>query len=74
MKKYGKVTDYNGLAGTIVGVDSRKYVLLDKNLLDKNLNTFDNVEFESEKFNTPEIDIEIARFVKVLKKENRRKF
>ena len=50
MKNYGKVTEYNGLFGNIKGVDGIDYVLLDKNLVDKDVNVLDNVEFEPEVF------------------------
>ncbi len=72
IKKYGKVMSFNGLNGTIKGVDGKSYLLLDKNLIDKDLVTFDNVQFESERFATDEVDVEVARFVKVLRKEKTR--
>lgn len=72
IKKYGKVMSFNGLNGTIKGVDGKSYLLLDKNLIDKDLATFDNVQFESERFATDEVDVEVARFVKVLRKEKTR--
>lgn len=74
MKNYGKVTKYNGLYGNIKGVDGIDYVLLDKNLVDKDVSVSDNVEFEPELFQTPEVEVQMARFVKSLTKEqNRRK-
>lgn len=69
MKNYGKVTEYNGLFGNIKGVDGVDYVLLDKNLVDKDVNVLDNVEFEPEVFQTPEVKVQMARFVKSLTKE-----
>lgn len=72
MKKYGKVMNYNGVFGTIKGIDGKSYLLLDKNLIDKDLNEFDNVQFESENYVTDEVDVELARFVKVLRKEKTR--
>lgn len=69
LKKYGKVMTYNGMSGTIKGIDGKSYLLLDKNLIDKDLNEFDNVQFESENYVTDEVDVELARFVKVLRKE-----
>lgn len=69
MKNYGKVTEYNGLFGNIKGVDGVDYVLLDKNLVDKDVNVLDNVEFEPEVFQTPEVEVQMARFVKSLTKE-----
>lgn len=74
MKNYGKVTEYNGLFGNIKGVDGLDYVLLDKNLIDKDVDILDNVEFEPELFQTPEVEVQMARFVKSLTKEqNQRK-
>ena len=72
LKKYGKVVSYNGMNGTIKGIDGKNYLLLDKNLLDKDLNVLDNVQFESENYVTDEVDVELARFVKVLRKEKTR--
>lgn len=72
LKKYGKVVSYNGMNGTIKGIDGKDYLLLDKNLLDKDLNVLDNVQFESENYVTDEVDVELARFVKVLRKEKSR--
>ncbi len=69
MKNYGKVTKYNGLYGNIKGVDGVDYVLLDKNLVDPNVDVLDNVEFEPEVFQTPEVEVQMARFVKSLTKE-----
>lgn len=69
MKNYGKVIEYNGLFGNIKGVDGVDYVLLDKNLVDKDVNVLDNVEFEPEVFQTPEVEVQMARFVKSLTKE-----
>ena len=69
MKNYGKVMEYNGVYGNIKGIDGIDYKLLDKNIIDKNIEILDNVEFENEIFKTPETEIYIARFVKVLKKE-----
>ena len=61
--------EYNGVYGNIKGIDGIDYKLLDKNIMDKNIEVLDNVEFEKEIFKTPETEINIARFVKVLKKE-----
>lgn len=72
LKKYGKVVSYNGMNGTIKGIDGKSYLLLDKNLLDKDLILLDNVQFESESYITDEVDVELARFVKVLRKEKTR--
>ena len=70
MKKYGKVINYEGVSGNIKGIDGINYLLLDKNIIETDLNIKkdDNVEFESEYIKTPEVEINIAMFVKVLKK------
>ena len=39
MKLNGKITNYQGIAGNIKGVDGKDYILLDKNLVDKNENS-----------------------------------
>ena len=69
MKNYGKVIEYNGIYGKIKGVDGTEYKLLDKNIIDKNISPSDYVTFENQFFKTPEIEINIAKFVKILKKE-----
>lgn len=69
MKNYGKVTKFNGVYGNIKGVDGVDYVLLDKNLVDTEINVSDNVEFEPELYQTPEVEVQMARFVKSLTKE-----
>lgn len=70
MKLNGKITNYQGIAGNIKGVDGKDYILLDKNLVDKNekVKENDNVQFEPEYFKTPEVEINMAMFVKTLKK------
>lgn len=70
MKNYGKVIEYNGVYGSIMGIDGIEYKLLDKNIIDKNIKLSDIVEFEKDFFKTPETEVYIARFVKILKKEN----
>ena len=68
MKTYGKVMEYNGTFGNIKGIDGNDYVLLNKNVIDKNIKASNNVVFEGESLETPEVKINIARFVKILKK------
>ena len=74
MKNYGKTTKYNGVYGNIKGIDGNNYVLLDKHLLDRDVNVLDNVEFESELYKTPEVEVQMATLVKSLskKQEDRR--
>lgn len=71
MKIIGNVEKYNGLYGSILGSDGKKYTLLSKDLVNKDLpiKVKDNVEFEPEYFQTSEIEMNVARFVKVLKKD-----
>lgn len=68
MKNYGKVIKYNGLYGQIKSIDGNSYTLLDKNIVDKDIKESDNVEFESEAHKTPEVDLNVAKFVRTLKK------
>lgn len=70
MKINGKITNYEGMAGNIKGVDGKDYILLDKNIVEQNeeLKENDNVEFEPEYFKTPEVEINMARFIKTLKR------
>ena len=69
MKNYGKITKYNGVYGNIKGIDGNDYVLLDKHLLDRDVNVLDNVEFESELYKTPEVEVQMATLVKSLSKK-----
>ena len=69
MKNYGKITEYNGVYGNIKGIDGNDYVLLDKHLLDRDVNVLDNVEFESEFYKTPEVEVQMATLVKSLSKK-----
>lgn len=69
MKSYGKIVDYNGMYGHIKSVDGKNYIVLDKDMLESNLNVADYVEFVGESYNTVETHIDIARFVKKLEKD-----
>lgn len=68
MKNYGKVTEYNGFYGKIKDNLGNDYVLLKKNLVDKQIKENDIVIFEEEKIQTPELEMNVARFVKKLKR------
>lgn len=68
MKIYGKLVDYNGLFGHIKAVDGQNYIVLDKDILQANINVSDYVEFIGENYKTVETDINIARFVKKMDK------
>ena len=72
MKKYGKIVDFNGVFGNIKGIDGLDYILLDKNLIDIDVSVLDNVEFQSELYKTPEVEVQMAMFVKSLTKEQER--
>ncbi len=69
---YGKITLYNGSYGIIKGIDGKDYTLLEKDLVSKNAVLHDNVVFEGETLVTPEVEVNMARFVKVLRKENKK--
>jgi hypothetical protein len=71
MKNYGKIIDYNGVYGHIKGIDGIDYILLDKNLVDGEVNVQDNVEFESEVYKTQEVEVQMAMFVKSLTKKQK---
>ncbi len=72
MVNYGKITRYNGNHGNIKGIDGKDYTLLEKNLVDKDAVLYDNVQFDGETITTPEVEVNMARFVKVLRKEKQR--
>lgn len=69
MKCYGKIVDYDGRYGHIKSVDGKNYIVLDKDMLESNLNVSDYVEFVGENYSTVETNIDIARFVKKLEKD-----
>ena len=68
MKSYGKVESYNKVYGVITCEDGSKYVLLNSNVVDKDIKEEDTVEFEKETINSGEVSMNIAMFVKVLRK------
>ena len=68
MKIYGKINDYNGVYGSIIDEDGIKYTLLDKNIIDKDIKINDKVEFENDVFKSSEVELNIARFVKIKEK------
>ena len=67
---YGKIVEFDGNTGSIIDLNSDNYLLLSHELKDKKLNLNDYVIFKAEEFKTPEINENVARFVKKLKKEN----
>lgn len=64
MKCYGKVINYDGFTGTIMGLDGNKYLLVRDNLLDNNVKEEDFVSFDKDMYRDIEITKYIARFVK----------
>ncbi len=72
MKTYGKVEKYNGYSGSILGVDGKEYLLLEKEIVEGQVEEKDDVSFVAEEYETPEHHEDIARFVKVLKKDDKK--
>ena len=67
---YGKIVEFDGNTGSIIDLNGDNYLLLSHELKDKKLNLNDYVIFKAEEFKTPEINENVARFVKKLNKEN----
>ena len=65
--KYGKVIEYNGSSGYIIGDNGEKYLLLTQNIISNDIKTGDYVSFREERYKTVEIDELIATFVKKIK-------
>ena len=70
MKSYGKVFEYDGYVGTIIGVDGNNYMVLDTDLVDKDIKKDDYVSFDVEVYKDIELTRYIARFVKRINKED----
>lgn len=68
MKNYGKVISYNKVYGIIKSEDGNECVLLYKNVIDKDIKENDEVEFELDSVNNNDTNLNIARFVRVLKR------
>lgn len=68
--EYGKVIEYDGYNGTIKGEDGNTYIVMDKDIVNKEiLHPNDQVKFDKECISDLEIDkVYVARFVKILKK------
>ncbi len=73
MKNYGKIKDYNGYTGNILGVDGKNYLLLQKEIVEGKAEVDQNVSFLAETYETAEEKENIARFVKVLTLESQKK-
>ena len=67
---YGKIVEFDGNTGSITDINGENHLLLQHELKDKSLKENDSVIFKAEEFKTPEINENVARFVKKLKKEN----
>ena len=70
MKSYGKVFEYDGYVGTIIGVDGNKCMFVDKDLVDKDIKKDDYVSFDRDMYKDIELTRYIARFVKRINKED----
>lgn len=70
MKNYGVVIKYDGIAGTIKGVDSIEYKFLKDDLVDKKemFKEDKHVEFESQKIEKTDFVFNRANYVKTFKK------
>ena len=71
MKEQGKVNKFDGYNGEITNNEGKKYLLIKDEIIEKEndiLNEGDSVSFRGEKYKNSEVDLNIARFVKVLKK------
>lgn len=70
MKSYGKVLEYDGYTGVIVGLDGNSYMVLDSDLVDKDIKSDDYVSFDKDVYKDIEITRYIARFVNKIRKED----
>lgn len=59
----GVIIDYDGSCGTILGVDGKYYLLLNKEIIGNNIKKGDVVEFTFDEKFTPTMNKLIARFV-----------
>ena len=64
MKIYGKVVDFDGCVGTILGIDGNSYVFLDIDLIDIDVKEDDYVYFDKNLYKDVELTRYMARFVK----------
>lgn len=69
MKTYGKVIEYDGYTGTIKGVDGNDYLLLDTEVMTKDLAKDDYVSFDGEVYRDIEFTKYVARFIKKIEKD-----
>ena len=64
MKKTGKIIEIDGFSGAIVDKEGIKYIFSNNDLLENSLKINDIVCFEGELFQTVDVKIYIARFVR----------
>ena len=64
MKKTGKIIEFDGFSGAIVDKEGIKYIFSNNDLLENSLKINDIVCFEGELFQTVDVKIYIARFVR----------
>ena len=65
MREKGKVREYNGHHGKIIGQDGKEYLLLEEQIMpDEEINHLDDVSFVPENYRNSEVNEDIARFVK----------
>lgn len=66
MKLYGKVVEFDGFCGKIIGADNQEYLIL-KEEINGTIKKNDLVMFVPEKFEDPELSKKIARFITTIK-------
>ncbi len=67
MKQFGKVVAFNGFNGFIKGIDGKDYLIINHEIMDE-IKLNDNVYFEPDNYKSTEIDQDIARFIRPIKK------
>lgn len=70
MKCYGKVVEYDGCVGTVLGIDGNNYMFVDNDLVDKDVKKGDYVSFDKDLYKDVELTRYMARFVKRINKED----
>ncbi len=65
MKLYGQIIQYDGYTGEIITSNEERYLLLSKEIMDEEiLKEGDYVTFRGELYETPDLSMPVARFVK----------
>lgn len=70
MKCYGKVVEYDGCVGTVLGIDGNNYMFVDNDLVDEDVKKGDYVSFDKDLYKDVELIRYMARFVKRINKED----